>query len=145
MSAAGEGLRRERVTLSAEARPPAEALSPRLEDWQEGVLSLRVVDPGRLVVKAGAEVIAAGALGWGEDQRLRVDPLEAYPPEALPRVVNREPGREEVEVHVPAEAGAGELLTLTYEWDWKHAGKPALVRTWRLPPMEQDLPLSHVD
>ncbi|HYO53388.1 hypothetical protein [Archangium sp.] len=103
------------------------------------MLSLRVVDPGRLVVKAGAEVIAAGALGWGEDQRLRVDPLEAYPPEALPRVVNRERGREEVEVDVPEGVGAGEQLTLTYEWDWKHAGKPALERTWRLPPME-DIP-----
>ncbi len=141
MSAASGELRRERVTLSVDARPREDAHSPRLEVWQEeGVLSLRVVEPGRLVVRAGAEIIAAGALGWGEDQRLRVDPLEAYPPTALPRVVNREPGREEVEVHVPAEAGAGELLTLTYEWDWKHAGKPALVRTWRLPPMEHDIP-----
>ncbi|WP_158501794.1 hypothetical protein [Vitiosangium sp. GDMCC 1.1324] len=139
MSAAGEELRRVRVTLSAEAHSRAEALSPRLEDWKEGVLSLRVVDPGRLVVKAGAEVIAAAALGWGEDQRLRVDALEAYPPEALPRIINRERGREEVEVDVPEGVGAGEQLTLTYEWDWKHAGKPALERTWRLPPME-DIP-----
>ncbi|HYO59075.1 hypothetical protein [Archangium sp.] len=140
MSAAGEEPRRVRVTLSAEAHPRAEALNPRLEDWKEGIFSLRVVDPGRLVVKAGAEVIAAGALGWGEDGRLRVDPLEAWLPEALPRVVNREPGREEVEVDVPPGVGAGEQLTLTYEWDWKHAGKPALERTWRLPPMEEDIP-----
>ncbi|WP_143177716.1 hypothetical protein [Cystobacter ferrugineus] len=103
------------------------------------MLALRVVDPGRLVVKAGGEVIAAAALGWGEDQRLRVDSLEAYPPEALPRMVNRERGREEVEVDVPEGVGAGEHLTLTYEWDWKHAGKPALERAWRLPPME-DIP-----
>ncbi|HEX5751404.1 MAG TPA: hypothetical protein VFZ09_34600 [Archangium sp.] len=101
------------------------------------MLALRVVDPGRLVVKAGAEVIAAAALGWGEDQRLRVDSLEAYPPEALPRVVNRERGREEVEVDVPEGVGAGEHLTLSYEWDWKHAGEPALVRSWRLPPAEE--------
>jgi hypothetical protein len=111
-----------------------------MEEWREGVLSLRVVDPGRLVVKAGEEVLAAGALGWGEDGRLRVDVLEAWPSEALPRVVNREPGREEVEVHVPAEVGAGEQLTLTYEWDWKYAGRPALVRTWRLPPGKDDIP-----
>ncbi|WP_143177390.1 hypothetical protein [Cystobacter ferrugineus] len=103
------------------------------------MLALRVVDPGRLVVKAGGEVIAAAALGWGEDQRLRVDSLEAFPPEALPRVVNRERGREEVVVDVPEGVGAGEHLTLTYEWDWKHAGKPALERAWRLPPME-DIP-----
>ncbi|HYO52171.1 hypothetical protein [Archangium sp.] len=142
MSAAGGEPGRERVTLSVEVRPREQAPSPRLEVWrEEGVLSLRVVDPGRLVVRAGAEVIAAGTLGWGEDQRLRVDPLEAYPPTALPRVVHREPGREEVEVRVPAGVGAGELLTLTYEWDWKHEGKPALVRTWLLPPREQDLPI----
>ncbi|WPB73411.1 hypothetical protein KYC5002_30680 [Archangium violaceum] len=139
MSAAGEELRRVRVTLSAEAHSRAEALSPRLEDWKEGVLALRVVDPGRLVVKAGAEVIAAAALGWGEDQRLRVDSLDSYPPEALPRIVNRERGREEVEVDVPEGVGAGEHLTLTYEWDWKYAGEPALERTWRLPPTE-DIP-----
>ncbi|PTL84589.1 hypothetical protein [Vitiosangium sp. GDMCC 1.1324] len=140
MSAAGGELRREGVTLSVKAHPRKEALSPRPEDWQEGVLSLRVVDPGRLVVKAGDDVIAAGALGWGEDRRLRVDPLEDYPSEALPRVVSREPGREEVEVAVPAGAGAGGLLTLTYEWDWEHKGKPALVRAWRLPPMEDNIP-----
>ncbi|WP_309892486.1 hypothetical protein [Archangium sp.] len=103
------------------------------------MLSLRVVDPGRLTVTAGADVIAAGALGWGEDGRLRVDPLKDYPPESSLRVVNRERGQEEVEVDVPEGVGAGEMLTLTYEWDWKHAGKPALVRTWRLPPLE-DVP-----
>ncbi|WP_160174320.1 hypothetical protein [Archangium violaceum] len=69
-----------------------------------------------------------------------MDPLGDYPPEALPRVVNRESGREEVEVDVPEGVGAGELLTLTYAWDWWfHTGKPALVRTWRLPPLE-DIP-----
>jgi hypothetical protein len=142
LSAAGGELRREKVTLSVQARPREEAPSPRPEVWlEEGVLSLRVVDPGRLVVTAGAEVITAGALGWGEDGRLRVDALEAWPPTALPRVVSREPGREEVEVHVPAGVGAGELLTLTYEWEWKHTGKPALVRTWLLPSMEQDFAL----
>jgi hypothetical protein len=140
-SAAGGEPRRERVTLSVEARPRQEAPSSHLEVWrEEGVLSLRVVDPGRLVVRAGTEVIAAGVLGWGEDQRLRVDPLEPWPPEALPQVVNREPGREEVEVRVPKGVGAGELLTLTYEWDWKHEGKPALVRTWLLSPGEEAIP-----
>ncbi len=133
----------ERVTLSVETRPrEQDAQRPRLDVWPEqGVLSLRVVDPGRLVVKAGSHLIAAGALGWGEDGRLRVDALEASPPTLLPRVVNREPGREEVEVRVPAGVGTGELLTLTYEWDWKHTGKPALVRTWLLPSMQQDFPL----
>ena len=140
LRAAGGEPGRERVTLSVRERPRAEALGPRQEIWREGgVLALRVVDPGRLVVKAGAEVLAAGALGFGEDQRLRMEPLEAWPPEVLPRVVNREPGREEVEVHVPAGVGDGGLLTLTYEWDWAHAGKPALVRTWRLPSLEQDI------
>ena len=115
-SAAGGEPRRERVMLSVRAPPREEA--PRQEDWPEGaVLSLRVVDPGRLVVKAGAEVLAAGTLGWGEDERLRLEPLEDAPSEALPRVVSREPGREEVEVHVPAGVGAGAPLTLTYEWD----------------------------
>jgi hypothetical protein len=119
LSAAGGEPRRERVPLAVEARPREEdAQRPRLEVWREGgVLSLRVVDPGRLVVKAGARVIAVSALGWGEDGRLRLEPLAAHPPTALPRVVNREPGREEVEVHVPTGVGAGGLLTLTYEWD----------------------------
>jgi hypothetical protein len=131
------------VLLSVEAHPrEADAQHPHLEVWPEqGVLSLRVVDPGRLLVKAGAQLIAAGALGWGEDGRLRVDVLQASPPTLLPRVVSREPGREEVEVLIPADVGAGELLTLTYEWDWKHTGTPALVRTWLLPPLEQDFPL----
>ncbi len=138
-SAAGGEPRRERVMLSVRAPPREEA--PRQEDWPEGaVLSLRVVDPGRLVVKAGAEVLAAGTLGWGEDERLRLEPLEDSPSEALPRVVSREPGREEVEVHVPAGVGAGAPLTLTYEWDWEHTGRPALVRTWRLPALEPGVP-----
>ena len=132
--------RRERVTLSVEARSRGAALSPLLEDWRGRVLSLRVVDPGRLVVVAGDEVIAASTLGWGEDQRLRVAPLEAWPLTELPRVVNSEPGQEEVEVRVPEGVGAGERLTLTYEWDWRHTGKSALHRIWRLPPVEKDIP-----
>ncbi|WNG59448.1 hypothetical protein F0U59_35605 [Archangium gephyra] len=128
-----------RVTLSAEVHSRAKAASPRLEDWKAGALSLRVVDPGRLVVKAGDEIIAASDLNWGEDKRLRVDPSTAHPPAALPRVVSREPGREEVEVDVPEEIGAGAMLTLTYEWGWDYRDTPALERTWRLPPME-DIP-----
>ncbi|WP_152621880.1 hypothetical protein [Archangium violaceum] len=54
MSAAGEELRRVKVPLSVKAHPPDVALGPRLEDWRGGVLSLRVVDAGRLVVMAGA-------------------------------------------------------------------------------------------
>ncbi|HEX5749596.1 MAG TPA: hypothetical protein VFZ09_25425 [Archangium sp.] len=136
MSAAGEELRQVKVLLSVKAHPPDAAPGPRLEEWRAGVLSLRVVDAGRLVVMAGAEVIAAGALRFDEEQRLHVDLLADYPPETLPRVVNRESGREEVEVDVPEGVGAGALLSLTYEWDWYHTGKPALVRTWRLPPLE---------
>lgn len=52
MGAAGEESRRVRVMLSADAHMRGGARSPRLEDWKEGALSLRVVDPGRLVVKA---------------------------------------------------------------------------------------------
>ena len=139
-SVAGEESRRERVTLSVEAAPQVDSPIPRLENWRQGVLSLRVVDPGRLMVTAGAEVIAAGSLRFDEELHLHVDPLEDYPLESPPRVVNRERGREWVEVDVPEGVGAGELLTLTYEWDWYHTGKPALVRTWRLPPVEEDIP-----
>ncbi|HEX5745437.1 MAG TPA: hypothetical protein VFZ09_04280 [Archangium sp.] len=103
------------------------------------MLSLRVMDPGRLMVEAGDEIIAAGELNWGEDERLRVDPLEGYPPAPLPRVVSSERGREEVEVDVPEGTGAGAMLTLSYEWAWHHQDTPALERTWRLPPME-DIP-----
>jgi hypothetical protein len=84
MNATGEELGREQVTLSMEALPRAEALSPHMEDWREGVLSLRVMDPGRLVVRVGAEVIAASALGWGEDQRLRVDRTHSRPGRSRP-------------------------------------------------------------
>ncbi|KFA88399.1 hypothetical protein [Archangium violaceum] len=101
------------------------------------MLSLRVMDPGTLVVKAGDEVVAAGGLLWGEGTRLRVEPLMGHPPAPLPRLVSPEPGREEVEVDVPEAVGAGELLTLTYDWGWNH--KAPLERTWRLPPME-DIP-----
>ncbi|PTL79584.1 hypothetical protein DAT35_32755 [Vitiosangium sp. GDMCC 1.1324] len=103
------------------------------------MLSLRVVDPGLLVVEAGDEVIAAGALNWGEDKQLRVDPLKARAPTPLPRVVSHEPGREEVEIDIPEGIGAGAMLTLTYEWSWDYRDQPALVRTWRIPPME-DIP-----
>ena len=138
-SAAGGEPRREQVILSAQAWSQEEDTRRSHEVWrEEGVLSLRVVDPGRLVVKAGSQILAASALGWGEDRRLRVDALEGYPPTLLPRVLHLEPGREEVEVHVPARVDAGELLTLTYSWDWKHAAKPPLVRTWMLTPSEQD-------
>ncbi|ATB42072.1 hypothetical protein CYFUS_007548 [Cystobacter fuscus] len=135
-SVAGEELRRERVTLSAKAHARAKAPSPRVEDWKVGVLSLRVMDPGRLVVEAGDEVIAAGDLNWGEDERLRVDPIKGHPPTPLPRVVSRERGREEVEVDVPEGIGAGAMLTLSHEWAWHHQDTPVLERTWRLPPME---------
>ncbi|HEX5746527.1 MAG TPA: hypothetical protein VFZ09_09800 [Archangium sp.] len=135
-SAAGGDSSRERLTLSVKAHARDAAPSPRQEDWRGRVLSLRVVDPGLLVVEAGDEIIAAGALNWGEDMRLRVDPHTAHPRTTLPRVMSREPGREEVEVDVPEGVGAGARLTLTYEWTWYHTGKPALVRTWRLPPGE---------
>ncbi|MCY1083791.1 hypothetical protein [Archangium lansingense] len=136
-SASGEELRREQVTLSAEAHARAKAPSPRVEDWKGDVLSLRVMDPGTLVVEAGDEVVAAGELLWGEGTRLRVEPRRGYPPAPLPRLVSPEPGREEVEVDVPEGVGAGGVLTLTY--DWGHKDTPALERTWRLPPME-DIP-----
>ncbi|MFE8605652.1 hypothetical protein [Archangium violaceum] len=71
--------------------------------------------------------------------RLRVDPIKGHPPTPLPRVVSREPDREEVEVDVPEGIGAGAMLTLTYEWSWDYRDAPALVRTWRLPAME-DIP-----
>ncbi|HEX5753288.1 MAG TPA: hypothetical protein VFZ09_44220, partial [Archangium sp.] len=134
MSAAGEESRRVRMTLSGEVHARAKALGPRLEDWKGGVLSLQVMDPGTLVVEAGDEVVAAGELNWGEGTRLWVEPRRGHPPAPLPRLVSPEPGREEVEVDVPEEVGAGELLTLTYAWGGRHSGKPALVRTWRLPP-----------
>ena len=90
-------------------------------------------------MKAGDEVIAAGDLNWGEDRRLRVDPLKGHPAAALPRVVSAEPSWEEVGVDVPEGIGAGAMLTLTYEWGWDYRDTPALERTWRLPPME-DIP-----
>ncbi|ATB36752.1 hypothetical protein CYFUS_002167 [Cystobacter fuscus] len=88
MSAAGAELRRVRVTLSAEAHSRAEALGPRLEDWKEGVFVLRVVDPGRLVVKAGGV--------W------RLPPMEDIPPEWL----EDEPSEPEREDTLEDEAGA---------------------------------------
>jgi hypothetical protein len=132
---AGEELRRERVTLSLKAHPRANAPSTRVEEWKGDVLSLRVMDPGTLVVEAGDEVIAAGEFLWGEGTRLLVAPRRGYPPAPLPRLVSSEPGREEVEVDVPEGVGAGGVLTLTYDWGYQDT--PALERTWRLPPMEE--------
>ncbi len=127
----------ERVTLSVKA-PRQEHRMEMVRRGVPWVLPLRVVDPGRLVVKAGDQLLAECYLGWGEDERLRVGPVTADSPLALPQVVNRRVGQEEVEVYIPAERGAGALLTLTYEWEWRHRGKPALVRTWPLQPPEDD-------
>jgi hypothetical protein len=143
LSTGGSERRLERVTLSVnEPQRVEEAQSPciKIKSCQkEIVLPLRVVEPGRLVVRAGAQVIIDVYLGWGEDRRLRVDPVEPNSPTVPPRVVNREIGQEEVEVYIPAGVGAGERLTLTYEWEWKHQGKPALIRTWRpLQPQMED-------
>ncbi|KFA93033.1 hypothetical protein Q664_12205 [Archangium violaceum Cb vi76] len=125
--------------LSADPHARAGVPEPRPEDWKGGVLFFQVKDPGFLVVEAGDELIAAGELLWGEDNRLRVEPRRSHLSAALPRLVSHEPGREAVEVDVPEGVGAGGVLTLTYAWNWKHTGRPALVRTWRLPPME-DIP-----
>jgi hypothetical protein len=138
LGVAGGEQRLERVTLSV--REPRE--ERRAEVVRRGVpwlLPLRVVDPGKLVVKAGEQLLAECLLGWGEDERLRVDPVTAGSPVALPRVVSWEVGREEVEVSIPAALEGGTLLTLTYEWEWKHQGKPALVRTWPLQPSPSSL------
>lgn len=104
----------ERVTLSVK-EPQQEHRAEVVRRGAPWVLPLRVVDSGRLIVRAGEQVLAECYLGWGEDGRLRVGPLAPDSPIALPRVVNRRVGQEEVEVLVPAELGAGELLTLTYE------------------------------
>ncbi|HEY8208105.1 MAG TPA: hypothetical protein VIG99_11530, partial [Myxococcaceae bacterium] len=139
LGAAGGGERRlARVLLSAKEQRRVDSA----EVVQAGVpwvLPLRVMDPGRLVVKAGEQVIAECFLGWGEDSRLLVGPLTAHSrPVPLPRVANREVGQEEVEVDVPAEV-AGQLLVLTYVWDWKHEGQPPMVRTWPLrAPVEEE-------
>jgi hypothetical protein len=127
----------ERVTLSVK-EPRQEHRAQVVRRGVPWVLPLRVVEPGRLVVKAGEQVLAECYLGWGEDERLRVGPVTADSPLALPRVVNRRVGQEEVEVSIPAELGAGALLTLTYEWEWRHRGKPALVRTWPLQPPQDE-------
>jgi len=137
LSAAGGELRLERVTLSVEQRPRGDGA--RVEAGPgplppEGVvLPLRVVDPGRLVVTVGEQRLTDCHLGFGESGALRLDSLEADSPLPPPRVVNREPGKEEVEVHLPASGVAGRQLVLTYEWGWTHEGKPPLVRTWYLP------------
>jgi hypothetical protein len=76
LGAAGDERRLARVLLSVKEQPRVE----QREVVQAGVpwvLPLRVVDPGRLVVKAGGQVIAECALGWGEDNKLRVSPLAA--------------------------------------------------------------------
>ena len=34
---------------------------------------------------------------------------------------------------------AGDILALTYEWDWNNQGKPPMVRTWPLrAPVEEE-------
>jgi len=138
LSAASGELRLERVTLSVEQRSPRDGA--RVEEGRgplppEGVvLPLRVVDPGRLVVTVGEQRLTDCHLGFGEAGALLLDSLEDDPSLPLLRVVNREPGKEEVEVHLPASVVAGQRLVLTYEWEWKHEGKPPLVRTWHLPP-----------
>ncbi len=137
LSVASSEQRLERVTLSVK-EPRHEVRAEVVRRGIAWVLPLRVVDPGRLVVKAGDQVLAECYLGWGEDERLRVGPVTADSPIALPRVANRRVEQEVVEVLIPAELGSGELLTLTYEWGWKHRGKPALVRTWSLQPQEDD-------
>jgi len=134
---AGGERRLERVLLSVK-EPPRVNHAEVVQAGVPWVLALRVMDPGRLVVKAGGQVVAECSLGWGEDNKLRVGPLAANTPIPLPRVVNREAGREEVEVQVPPEVGDGELLVLTYDWDWKHQGKPAMVHTWPLRPPVDD-------
>jgi hypothetical protein len=147
LSAAGSELRLERVTLSVEEQPQGDGA--RVEQGRgslppEGVvLPLRVVDPGRLVVTVGEQRLTDCHLGFGESGALLVGFLEVDSPlAALPRVVNREPGKEEVEVHLPASVAAGQRLVLTYEWGWKHDGKPPLVRTWNLPPLTRSTGLA---
>jgi hypothetical protein len=139
LSAAGGEHRLERVTLSID-QPRQEARAEVVHGGVPSVLPLRVVEPGRLVVRAGEQVLAECFLWWGEDERLRVTP---EPPDSfvsLPRVVNHAAGHEEVEVDIPAELGAGTLLTLTYEWEWRYRGQPAMVRTWPLQPPPDDEP-----
>ncbi|WP_309895442.1 hypothetical protein [Archangium sp.] len=85
------------------------------------------------MVTVGEHLLTDCHLGFGESGALLLDSLEADAPLPLPRVVNGEPGKEEVEVHLPASAVAGQRLVLTYEWGWTHEGKPPLVRTWHLP------------
>ena len=98
----GDERRLARVLLSVKEQPRVE----HVEVVQAGVpwvLPLRVMDPGRLVVKAGDQVIAECSLGWGEDNKLRVSSLAAHPTIPLPRVANRGVGQEEVEVRGPAQ------------------------------------------
>jgi hypothetical protein len=110
MAAASGEQKLERVTLSVK-EPRQEARTELVRRGVPWVLPLRVMDPGRLIVKAGDQLLAECYLGWGEDERLRVGPLTADSPIALPRVANRRVGQEVVEVLIPAELGAGELLT----------------------------------
>ncbi|KFA88989.1 hypothetical protein [Archangium violaceum] len=119
-----------RVRLSVDEPPRVEGVA---EVRAGGVLRLRAVVPGRLEVKVGGEVEAECHLGWGEDERLRVDEVEEETPSPLPRVVSREPGREEVEVALPEEVEGGEAwVEVRYAWGWRHEGKPPLERRWRL-------------
>ncbi|HEY8106712.1 MAG TPA: hypothetical protein VIE46_11450, partial [Gemmatimonadales bacterium] len=128
-----------RVTLSVR-EPRRENRAEVVRRGVPWVLSLRVVDPGRLVVMVGEQVLAECGLSWGEDERLWIDPVVPGSPSPLPRLVNRQVGQEEVEVFIPAELDAGALLTLTYEWSRSYQGQPALVRTWPLQPSAPELP-----
>jgi hypothetical protein len=139
LSAAGGEYRLERVTLSIH-QPRQEARAEVVHRGAPSVLRLRVVEPGRLVVKAGEQVLTDCFLWWGEDERLRVTSVAPDSALPLPRVVNHAAGQEEVEVDIPAELGAGSLLALTYEWEWRYRGQPALVRTWPLQPPPDEEP-----
>ncbi|HSP77337.1 MAG TPA: hypothetical protein VLQ93_02320, partial [Myxococcaceae bacterium] len=129
-SAADEGASVARVRLSLKEPARVEGAG---EVRAGGVLRLRAEEPGRLEVKVGGEVVAACHLGWGEDERLRVEEVAEEGPRVLPRVVSREPGREEVEVVLPEEVEGGEAwVEVRYVWGWRYEGKPALERRWRL-------------
>jgi hypothetical protein len=100
-----------------------------------GVLRLRPTKPGRLEVRVGERLLMDCYIGWYEDDRLRLVPVEGGP-EALPRVVGEERegqpwGAQEVEVALPQEVESlGEWVALSYVWLYEK--KPAIERRWRL-------------
>ena len=134
-SAAGAAPEVVQVRLSVEEPPRVEGAA---QVRAGGVLRLRVVEPGRLSVKVGGQVVAGGHLGWGEDERLMLDEVKEGTP-ALPRVVNAEPGQEEVEVALPEEAEDEEWVELRYTWAWRYQGRPALERKWRFVASEEQV------